>query len=106
VTAIFAMMEQANARPIPARPASGYPQEPIDMKIARALMAIEFAHCGDDADARAAATLSMTERDAAMASIAEIEPPAIGEEEFVAALNRLLAHLRDFKRPALPTAAE
>jgi intracellular multiplication protein IcmO len=106
VTAIFAMMEQAGALPIPARPAKGYPQEPIDKTVARALMAIEFAHSRDEADARAAATLSMTERDAAIASVIEIEPPAITEEEFVAALTRLLAHLRRLKQPALSEAAE
>jgi intracellular multiplication protein IcmO len=106
VTAIFAMMEQAGAQPIPARPAKGYPQEPIDKTVARALLAIEFAHSRDEADARAAATLSMTERDAAMASVIEIEPPAMTEEEFVAALTRLLAHLRSFKQPALSEAAE
>jgi intracellular multiplication protein IcmO len=106
VTAIFAMMEQAGAQPIPARPAKGYPQEPIDKTIARALLAIEFAHSRDEADARAAATLSMTERDAAMASVIEIEPPAITEEKFVAALTRLLAHLRGFNQQALSEAAE
>jgi intracellular multiplication protein IcmO len=106
VTAIFAMMEQAGAQPIPAWPAKGYPQEPIDKTIARGLLAIEFVHSRDETDARAAATLSMTERDAAMASVIEIEPPAITEEEFVAALNRLLAHLRSFKQPALSEAAE
>ena len=106
VTAIFAMMEQAGAQPIPARPAKGYPQEPIDKTIARGLLAIEFAHSRDEADARAAATLSMTERDAVMASVIEIEPPAMTEEEFVAALTRLLAYLRSFKQPALSEAAE
>jgi hypothetical protein len=106
VTAIFAMMEQACAQPIPARPAKGYPQEPVDKTIARGLLAIEFAHSRDEADARAAATLSMTERDAAMASVIEIEPPAMTEEEFVAALTRLLAYLRSFKQPALSEAAE
>jgi hypothetical protein len=69
-------------------------------------MAIEFAHSRDEADARAAATLSMTERDAAMASVIEIEPPAITGEEFVATLNRLLAHMRRFKRTPLSQAAE
>ncbi len=106
VTAIFAMMEQAGAQPIPARPAKGYPQEPIDKTVARGLLAIEFAHSLDEADARAAATLSMTERDAAMASVIEIEPPAITEEEFVAALTRLLAHLRRLKQLALSEDAE
>jgi hypothetical protein len=48
----------------------------------------------------------MTERDAAMASVIEIEPPAMTEEEFVAALTRLLAYLRSFKQPALSEAAE
>jgi hypothetical protein len=51
----------------------------------------------DEANARAAATLSMTERDAAMASVIEIEPPAITDEKFVAALTGLLAHLRRLK---------
>jgi intracellular multiplication protein IcmO len=106
VTAVFAMMEQAGAQPIPARPAKGYPQEPIDKTIARGLLAIEFAHSRDDADAMAAAALSMTERDAAMASVIEIEPPAITEEKFVAALTRLLAHLRSFNQKALSEAAE
>jgi hypothetical protein len=100
------MMEQAGAQPIPARPAKGYPQEPIDKTIARGLLAIEFAHSRDEADARAAATLSMTERDAAMASVIEIEPPEIREEEYVTALSRLLAHLRCFKRTPLSQAAE
>jgi hypothetical protein len=48
----------------------------------------------------------MTERDSAMASVIEIEPPAITEEEFVAALTRLLAHLRSFNQQALSEAAE
>jgi hypothetical protein len=48
----------------------------------------------------------MIERDAAMASVIEIEPPAMTEEEFVAALTRLLAHLRSFKQAALSEAAE
>jgi intracellular multiplication protein IcmO len=106
VTAIYAMMKQASAQPVPARPAFGYPQEPIDMTVARALLEIELAHGGDAADARAASTLSMTERDVAMASIDEVDPPKISEEELVAAVNRLLAHLRGFKQPALSEAAE
>jgi hypothetical protein len=106
VTAIYAMMKQASAQPIPARPAYGYPQEPIDMTVARALLEIELAHGGDAADARAASTLSMTERDVAMASIDEVDPPKISEEELVASLNRLLAHLHGLRHQAAPHAAE
>ena len=106
VTALYAMMEQAGERPIPGKPAAGYPQEPIDMTVARGLLAIELAHSGDEAAARAASTLAMTERDVALASIDEIEPPKMSEEEFITCLNRLLSHLRDFKRPAMPQAAE
>lgn len=106
VTAIYAMMKQASAQPIPAQSANGYPQEPIDMTVAQALLAIEAAQGADLADARVASTLSMTERDLAMANIDEIEPPKICEEEFVGSLNRLLAHLRNFTQPALSEAAE
>jgi intracellular multiplication protein IcmO len=106
VTAIYAMMKQASAQPIPAQSANGYPQEPIDMTVAQALLAIEAAQGADLAEARAASTLSMTERDMAMANIDEIEPPKISEEEFVGSLNRLLAHLRDFRQPAISQAAE
>jgi intracellular multiplication protein IcmO len=106
VTVVYAMMNQASAEPIPGRAANGYPQEPIDMKVARGLLAIELAHCGDAAEARAACTLSMTERDVAMASIDEIEPPKISEEEFVVVLNRLIAHLRGLNRQPVPEAAE
>jgi intracellular multiplication protein IcmO len=106
VTAIYSMMKQASAQPIPAQPANGYPQEPIDLTVAQALLAIEAAQGADLADARAASTLSMTERDLAMANIDEIEPPKISEEEFVGSLNRLLAHLRNLTQPALSQAAE
>jgi hypothetical protein len=100
------MMNQASLEPIPGRAANGYPQEPIDMKVARGLLAIELAYGGDAADARAASTLSMTERDVAMASIDEIEPPKISEEELAAALTRLLAHLRGSNQQPIPEAAE
>ena len=106
VTAMYAMMQQASAQPIPARPADGYPQEPIDMTIARALLAIELAHGGDEAEAKAASTLAMTERDVAMASVDEIEPPKISEQEFVACLNRVLAHLRGLIGSEMSEAAE
>jgi len=76
------------------------------MTVAQALLAIEAAQGADLADARAASTLSMTARDQAMANIDEIEPPKISEEEFVGSLNRLLAHLRDFRQPAISQAAE
>lgn len=78
------MAKQASMQPIPARPAYGYSQEPIDMSVARALLEIELTHGGDAADAKAASTLSMTERDVAMASIDEVDPPKISEEELEA----------------------
>jgi intracellular multiplication protein IcmO len=98
VTAIYAMMKQAGTQPIPAPVADGYPQEPIDMKVAHGLLEIELAHASDAAEARLASTLSMTERDVAMASVPEVEPPKITEAETVATLNRLIGHLRGFKR--------
>lgn len=76
------------------------------MTVARALLAIELAYCGDAAMARAASTMTMTERDVAMASIDEVEPPEIREQEFVACLDRLLTHLRGFKKMAAKQAAE
>jgi intracellular multiplication protein IcmO len=106
VTALFAMMQGAGAQPVPTKPSEGYPQEPIDMSLARALLEIERAHGADDADARLAATLAMTERDSAMANIDEIEPPEISEADYVACLTRVIAHLRGYLRPALSQAAE
>jgi hypothetical protein len=41
-----------------------------------------------------------------MASIDEIEPPKISEEELAAALTRLLAHLRGSNQQPIPEAAE
>jgi hypothetical protein len=100
------MMKQAGAQRIPAPVADGYPQEPIDMQVARGLLEIEFAHAGDAAEARLASTLTMTERDVAMASVPEVEPPKMTEEELVAALNKLIDHLRGFKRQSTAQAAE
>jgi hypothetical protein len=48
----------------------------------------------------------MTERDVAMASVDEIEPPKISEQEFVACLNRVLAHLRGLIGSEMSEAAE
>ena len=76
------------------------------MTIARALLAIELAHGGDEAEAKAASTLAMTERDVAMASVDEIEPPKISEQEFAACLNRVLAHLRGLIGSEMSEAAE
>jgi intracellular multiplication protein IcmO len=106
VTAIYAMMKQAGTQPIPAPVADGYPQEPFDMKVARGLLEIERAHAGDAAEARLALMLSMTERDVAMASFPEVDPPKITEADMVATLNRLIAHLRGFKRQTSAQAAE
>jgi len=106
VTAIYAMMKQAGTQPIPAPVADGYPHEPIDMKVARGLLEIERAHAGDAAEARLASTLAMTERDVAMASVPEVDPPKITEADMVAALNRLIALLRGFKRQTSAQAAE
>jgi intracellular multiplication protein IcmO len=106
VTAIHAMMKHASAQPISAKPAVGYPQEPIEMTLARALLEIEMAHASDAADARVASTLALTERDAAMANFDEIEPPKISAEAYVACLHQLLAHLRRFRQPEMPRVAE
>jgi len=86
--------------------ADGYPHEPIDMKVARGLFEIERAHAGDAAEARLASTLSMTERDVAMASVPEVDPPKMTEADMVATLNRLIALLRGFKRQTSAQAAE
>lgn len=106
VTAIYAMMKQAGTQSIPAPVAAGYPREPIDKKVARALLEIELAHAGDAAEARVASTRSMTERDVAMASVSEVDPPKISEQDMVTALNRLIAHLRGFMRQDVRQAAE
>ena len=98
ITSVTPMLSAASTAVFPGPANTGLPGEPINVRLAHRLSAIERSAGASSSGARSAALSILAERDAALEAPIEVEPPAMTLETFqahLAAVLRQLETLRD-----------
>ncbi|MEO8714329.1 MAG: type IV secretion system DNA-binding domain-containing protein [Acetobacteraceae bacterium] len=105
VTAVTPMLRAAALGPIPGPSATEITGETGGAALTRSLIAIERLAGTRPIPARSAAMLAISDRDAALAQIVRIEPPAMTAEAFRGHLRSVLTRLRALRAAGLRRAA-
>jgi intracellular multiplication protein IcmO len=96
-TVVTPMLQVASSRPVPGAFDGGRPDDPVDAALIRRLAKLEEMAGASSAAARNTAMRVLTERDEGLAKINRVEPPLMGEAEFLCRLQSLVKGLRNLR---------
>jgi intracellular multiplication protein IcmO len=100
-TVVTPMLQVASSRPVPGPFDGGRPDDPVDATLIRRLAAVEEIAGSSSTAARNTAMRVLAERDEGLAKVNRIEPPFMGEAEFLGRLQSLVERLRDLRNDVL-----